>query len=276
MKENDGFQVGRRDPGHLKETLRGRQRTVGSWLTFSTEASAEIMARAGFEWLVIDMEHAPLDIADAARLIRVIDLAGVPVLCRLPANDAVIAKRVLDAGAMGVMIPGVASADEARRAVEAVSYPPTGQRGVGLGRAQGYGRGLEDYRRRMHSALVVVAMIETRAGVEAAAAIASTPGIDGIFIGPYDLSASLGRIGQLDHPAVRAAERRVLKTASKAGIACGIHVVHPSATLVRRAVRDGYTFVALGVDMLLLGDAAASAISLWNAPASRRAVARKG
>ena len=246
--------------GPLKTALRKRERTIGSWLTFSAEAPAEIMARAGFDWLVLDMEHAPLDVTDAARLIRVIDLAGLPAICRLPSNDPVTAKRVLDAGATGIMVPHVASADDARRAVEAAYYPPTGTRGVGLSRAQAYGSGLEAYRARMPESLVVIAMIETREGVEAASAIAATPGLDGVFIGPYDLSASLGHIGELDHPDVRAAERRVLETAVAAKIACGIHVVHPRPAVARQAAQDGYTFIALGVDMILLDEAARTVI----------------
>ena len=251
------------DPGSLKRALRTRTRTLGSWLTFPCEATAEIMARAGFDWLVLDMEHAPLGVAEAVRLIRVIELAGLAALCRLPALDPALAKNMLDAGATGILVPHVTSAEMARQAVEAGYYPPTGTRGVGLARAQayGYGNGLEDYRRRMRDSLVVIAMIESREGVEQVEAIAATPGLDGLLIGPYDLSASLGRIGQVDHPEVRAASRRVREAARRSGIACGIHLVHPSVEKARRAVRDGYTFLAMGVDMILLAEAAATAAS---------------
>lgn len=255
---------------HLKDTLRSQALTVGSWLTFADEAPAEIMARAGFEWLVLDMEHAPLGVAEAARLIRVIDLAGVPVVCRLPANDAVIAKQVLDAGAAGIMVPNIGSAADARRAVEAASYPPVGRRGVGLARAQGYGKSLEAYRLRAPGSIVVIAMIESREGVDAAEAIIATPGLDGVFIGPYDLSATLGRIGELDHPDVRAAQRRVREAARAAGMACGIHVVHPSRAAAQQAVQDGYTFIAMGVDMILLAESAAVAAGLIREPALAR------
>jgi len=238
--------------------------SLGSWVAFPCEATVEVMARAGFEWLVIDMEHAPLGIAETARLIRVIDLVGVPVICRLPANDAVLAKQVLDAGAAGIMVPGVASVAEARRAVEAASYPPVGRRGVGLARAQGYGKSLEAYRLRAQDSLVVIAMIESREGVEAVEAITATPGLDGVFIGPYDLSATVGRIGELDHPNVHAAERQVREAARAAGIACGIHVVHPSQAAAQRAAQDGYTFIAMGVDMILLGESAGQAAAWMN------------
>lgn len=253
-----------RDPGRLKSALRTRTRTIGSWLTFPCEATAEVMAQAGFEWLVLDMEHAPLDVTQAARLIRVIDLAGLAAICRLPSLDPALAKNVLDAGATGIMVPHVTSANDARRAVDAAYYPPAGTRGVGLARAQAYGvgKGLARYRRRMRDAVVVIAMIESQPGVDEVEAIAATPGLDGLLIGPYDLSASVGRIGQLDHPAVRQAQRRVREAARRAGIACGLHLVHPSAAKARQAARDGYTFLAMGVDMILLGEAAASAASM--------------
>jgi 2-dehydro-3-deoxyglucarate aldolase len=243
----------------LKAALRSRSFTQGSWITFPAEAPTEIMARAGFEWLVIDMEHSPIDIEAAARLIRVIDLAGLPALCRLPTNDPILAKRVLDAGAAGIVVPCIESVEDAMRAVEGAFYPPVGKRGVGLARAQDYGGSLEEYRRRVGDDIVVICMIETRAGMEASPQIAKLPGVDGLFIGPYDLSASMGHIGQLDHPDVRAAEARIRDAARQAGIACGLHVVHHTPALVQRARDDGYTFLALGVDMIFLREAARAA-----------------
>ncbi len=256
--------VGEGGASRLKRALRARRRTIGSWLALPCEATAEIMSRAGFEWLVLDMEHAPLDLAEAARLIRVIELAGRPAICRLPALDPALAKNLLDAGASGIMVPHVTSAQMARQAVEAAYYPPAGTRGVGLARAQayGYGRGLEDYRRLRQRTLVVIAMVESQQGIEQVEAIAATPGLDGLLIGPYDLSASLGVIGQLDHPMVRASSRRAIEAARRAGIACGLHLVHPSPEKARRALRDGYTFLAMGVDMILLAEAAAGTASL--------------
>lgn len=253
---------------HLKQALQSRQVTVGSWLMFPAEAPAEIMARAGFEWLVVDLEHGPLGIGDAQRLIRIIDLAGVSPLCRLPSNDPALATQLLDAGAWGLLVPKIESAAQARQAVAAAYYPPRGRRGVGLARAQAYGRGLEPYRHRLEDSMVVIAMIETEQGVEQVGAIAATPGIDGLFIGPYDLSASLGHIGQLDHPEVRAAGQRALEAARVAGIGCGIHLVHPSRRGVETAIEEGYTILALGVDMILLDEAARAAVS-W-AGATRR------
>jgi 2-dehydro-3-deoxyglucarate aldolase len=254
----------------LKARLRGREMTLGSWLAFPCEATAEVMARAGFEWLVIDMEHAPFGVEDAARLIRIVDLAGLPVLCRLPSNDPALTKTLLDAGAHGIIVPSVQSAAEARQAVDAVYYPPRGKRGVGLGRAQAYGREFETYRSRIDDSLIVIAMIETRAGVEHVKEIAGTDGIDGLLIGPYDLSGSYGRIGQLDHPDLLAAKQRVLDAAAKADIGSGLHVVHTSQETIERAVGEGYSYLVVGVDMILLNAAARTAAELA-ARATRRA-----
>lgn len=213
------------------------------------------MARAGFDWLVIDMEHAPLGVAEAARLIRIIDLAGLPALCRLPSNDPVLAKNVLDAGASGIIVPAIETAEEARRAVSAAYYPPQGNRGVGLGRAQAYGSQFQEYFTRINEWLVVIAMIETKIGVDNVEAIATTPGINGLLIGPYDISGSLGKIGQLDHPDLDSAKQKILDVASRAGIGCGLHVVHPGGQAVGKAIADGYTFLAIGVDMIFLDQA---------------------
>jgi len=237
----------------LKNRLQNRQRTMGSWITIPSETTAEIMAQVGFDWLVIDMEHGPIGIGDAARLIRTIDLAGIPVLCRLPSNDQVLAKKVLDAGAAGIVVPMIESKGEACRAVEAAYYPPRGTRGVGLARAQGYGWAFETYCKELDESIVVIVMIESGAGVENAEAIASTSGVDGILIGPYDISASLGYPGQLEHSELVSAEQKVLQAAKRANIGCGIHVVHPEHKNIDRAVKAGYTFLVVGVDMIFLG-----------------------
>ena len=240
----------------LKQKLRDRELSLGSWLTFPCEASAEIMCRAGFEWLVIDMEHAPIGVHEASRLIRVIDLAGLPALCRLPSNNPDIAKAVLDAGAAGIIVPTIESGEQARKAVDAAYYPPRGKRGVGLGRAQAYGSGFEEYRRRAEESLVVIVMIETAAGVKNVESIAATPGIDGLLIGPYDLSASLGLPGAVDHAEVRAAIARVRTACLDAHVPIGIFGL--TAEAVKPYVEQGFTMIVAGVDAVLLGNAAAS------------------
>ena len=246
----------------LKTKLQNRKMSFGSWVTFPCEASVEILARAGFDWLVIDLEHAPLGVVDAARLIRVIDLVGLPAICRVPSVDGAVIKTVLDAGASGLIVPMIETAEQASEVVALAHYPPAGNRGVGLGRAHGYGSSFEEYRASQADAVAVIAMIESLEGVDNVRAIAGTSGIDGLLIGPYDLSGSMGHIGELDCPELVSAKRTVLEAAAENGIACGLHVVHPGEAAVRQAIHDGYSFLALGVDMILLDLAAKSVLEM--------------
>lgn len=246
----------------LKKRLRNREKTIGSWLAIPSEVTAEIMANAGFEWLVIDMEHAPIGVAEASRLIRIVDLAGLPALCRLPSNDPILAKNVLDAGSAGIIVPMIESKEDAVKSIEAVYYPPGGKRGVGLARAQAYGNGFENYKSIINDSLVVIAMIETIKGIKNVDSIAATPGIDGLLIGPYDISASLGVTGQLDHPEIKSASKKVIEATNKEKIGCGLHVVHPSLKAINNALNEGYTFLALGVDMIFLNQAAKEAFKV--------------
>lgn len=246
----------------LKQKLHNQEMTFGSWLTFSNAATAEIMSQAGFEWLVIDMEHAPFSVSEAAQLVRIINLAGVPSLCRLPSYDPNLIKCILDAGASGIIVPHVTTEEEAKAIVQSVYYPPRGKRGVGLARAQGYGRAFAEYCAKSQDHTVVIAMIETAAGVENVDAIAATPGIDGLLIGPYDLSGSLGCIGQLDHESMVHAKEKVLQSARKYQKGCGLHVVHPDEAGLRKAIGEGFSFLAVGVDMIYLDAAARSSAKM--------------
>ena len=236
----------------LRSALHDGRPVFGSWLQSGNSAVAEVMARAGFDWLAIDLEHSTIDLETAFTLIQVIDLAGCAPLVRLSANDPVQIKHVMDAGAWGVIVPSVKSAAEAREAVGAVRYPPHGTRGVGLGRAHGYGPGFADYLRACSEGSVVIAMIEQREGVEHVDEILQVPGIAGVFVGPYDLSASYGVMGELDHPLVGQAMRRIVEAARANGKAAGIHVVHPPVTQVADRLSEGFRFIAYAGDMLLL------------------------
>lgn len=171
----------------LMQRLNGNQLTIGSWITLAHPAIAEIMARAGFDWLTIDLEHSVITIREAEELIRVISLHGVPPLVRLTSNDANQIKRVMDAGAHGVIVPMVNSRADAERAVQALHYPPFGKRGVGLARAQGYGTTFADYRNWLEREAVVIVQIEHIDAVNDLEAILTVPGVNGYIIGPYDL-----------------------------------------------------------------------------------------
>ena len=250
----------------LRAAMRNGKASFGSWIQFGHAGVAEVMAQAGFDWLGIDMEHSVIGIEAAQMLIQVVELSGCVPLVRLSSNDPVLTKRVMDAGAHGVIVPTVNSAEEAEQAVKAVRYPPQGFRGVGLARAQGYGARFQEYTKELEESAVVVVMIEHRDGVERAEEILRVPGVDGVFIGPYDLSASYGIPGQFDHPRMKDALRRILKAAREAGVAPGIHVVHPPVEQVRDRLAEGFRFIAYCGDMLVLvpavRQAAASLVDL--------------
>lgn len=254
----------------LRTVLRSGRPVFGSWVQFGHSAVAEIMAKAGFDWLGIDLEHSDIDLARAFALIQVVDLAGCTPLVRLSSNDPVQAKRMMDAGARGIIVPSVRSAAEARIAVEAVKYPPEGLRSVGISRAHGHGSRFDEYVQEIGDSSVVIAMIEQREGVDRVEEILDVEGVDSVLIGPYDLSASYGVIGELDHPLVQAGMRRVVATATAKGKAAGIHVVHPPVTQVADRLAEGFRFIAYGGDMLFLTPA------VTEAAASLRGLAIRG
>ena len=179
----------------LKDLLKGRGVTLGSWITLGHPAIGEILAGCGFDWLTIDMEHSAITLAECQELVRVIELAGCAPLARVGENDPNLLKRVMDAGAHGVIVPQVNSREEALRAVASVRYPPEGTRGVGLARAQGYGLNFDTYREWNREESVVIVQVEHIEAVKHLGEILSVPGVDGFIVGPYDLSASLGHPG---------------------------------------------------------------------------------
>jgi 2-dehydro-3-deoxyglucarate aldolase len=238
----------------LKRRLAAGEPTVGTWITLGHPSIAEVLARAGFDWLVIDMEHSVIGLTEAQDLLRAADVAGVPGVVRLPSNDPVIAKRVMDAGATGVMVPMVNSAADAEAAVAAVRYPPRGTRGVGLARAQGYGApgAFAAHRDRLDEEAVVVVMIEHVDAVAAIDDILAVDGVDAFIVGPYDLSGSLGVPGELEDPRVLAALETVHAAGRRHGVPGGLHVVEPDPARLRAALDAGHRFVGYGLDVRFL------------------------
>ena len=210
------------------------------------------MARAGFDWLAVDLEHSVITIREAEELIRVISLHGVPPLVRLTSNNADLIKRVMDAGAHGVIVPMVNSRADAERAVASVYYPPRGSRGVGLARAQGYGTAFADYRAWLDKEAVVIVQVEHIAAVEDLESILDTPGVDGYIIGPYDLSASMGIPGQFDDPRLKQVIELIRTTGIARAKPGGLHVVEPDAAQVREHVARGFRFLAYSLDTRML------------------------
>ena len=236
----------------LKSRLSKGDLTIGSWITLGHPSIAEIMASAGFDWLVLDMEHSVLELSEIQTLIQVLDGKQCPSIVRLTSNHPDQIKRVMDAGATGVMIPMVKSAEDARAAVQSVYYPPRGQRGVGLARAQGYGSSFQKYRSWLEENAVIVAMIEHVDAVNSIDEILAVDGIDAYIIGPYDLSGSMGRPGDLDHPDVQSAIARVLEAGHRSGKPGGIHVIEPNQDELQRRIAAGFNFLGYGLDIRIL------------------------
>lgn len=236
----------------LKLKLAQSTLTIGSWITLGHPAIAEIMAAAGFDWLVLDMEHSVLELSQVQSIIQVLDKQQCPAIVRLTSNHPDQIKRVMDAGATGVMVPMVKSAADAHAAVQSVYYPPRGQRGVGLARAQGYGASFPEYQCWLEENAVVVVMIEHVDAVNVIDNILAVPGIDAYIIGPYDLSGSMGRPGDLNHPEVEAAIEHILEAGQRANKPGGIHVIEPDPDALQLRIKAGFNFLGYALDIRIL------------------------
>ncbi len=234
----------------LKTALQDNQVTIGSWLSIPSPIVAEIIAQAGFPWLVVDLEHSVIDLKSMQAMFIAMELNQCIPLARLSGKDPNQTKRVLDAGAYGIIAPMINTAEEAEMMVNAVKYPPFGKRGVGLARAQGYGMKFDDYKEHFNQHSIVICQIEHKEAVENIDDILSVKGIDGIIIGPYDLSGSYGIPGEFENPLIVEAEQKVLDSAKRNGIPAGIHVVHPNTENLLLNIKKGFKFIAYGVDMI--------------------------
>lgn len=238
----------------IREKLKQGEPVLGTWINSGSPVNAEIAARVGFDFVVVDVEHSPVDLEDTHRMFQAMrsgDPNGVPMI-RAHGVDYAHLKRYLDLGVGGVIAPLVNSAQEAEQFVRTCKFPPLGDRGVGFCRANAYGIELSEYVARANDEIALTVQIEHIKAVESIDEILSVEGIDAAFIGPYDLSASMGITGQLEHPDYLAAKERVLKSCEKHGIACGIHVVQPNLSEVKRAVEEGYQMVAYSLDITVL------------------------
>jgi len=239
-------------PGNrFKRGLAERASQIGLWCTLSSAYAAEAVAGAGFDWLLLDTEHSPGDVLSVlAQLQALSGYPNVAPVIRPAANDPVLIKRFLDIGAQTLLVPYVQNAAEARAAVAAIRYPPRGIRGVSaLTRATQFGR-VRDYAMRVERELCLLLQIETQAGLDALETICSVDGVDGIFIGPGDLAASLGHVGELDHPVVVTAIEDAIKRVVAAGKPAGI--LTGNATFAARCITLGTSFTAVGIDAGLL------------------------
>lgn len=248
----------------FKSRLAAGETLMGSWMAFADPYAAEITARAGFDWLLIDGEHAPNDLRSILAQLRVVEAAGASPVVRLPMGETWAIKQALDIGAQSLLIPFVESAEDAARLVRAVRYPPNGDRGVGyaLARASNFA-GIPDYMATADAQIWLGVQIETRAGLAALDAICATDGVDGVFVGPSDLAADLGHPGDSAHAEVQAAIRDAIRRIAASGKAAGIIWTDPAQ--IRTALDDGARFVATAVDVITYADAIRAAAATGQA-----------
>jgi 2-dehydro-3-deoxyglucarate aldolase/4-hydroxy-2-oxoheptanedioate aldolase len=232
---------------------RGLTRTppmLGTWLMTASTPAAEALGCLGFDFLVVDMEHVAIDVPQALGMLQAIAATPAQSLVRVPWNDPVLVKRVLDAGATSVMFPMIESAEEARLAAQSCRYPPKGSRGVALvNRGSRYGT-VKDYGKRANDEICCVVQLETPRALSRLKEIAAIDGVDSLFIGPGDLAASMGQIGNLTHEAVQKALAEGAEAARKAGKPVGI--VGPTPEIVKRYLEYGFTWVAVASDMAMM------------------------
>jgi 2-keto-3-deoxy-L-rhamnonate aldolase RhmA len=243
----------------------GHHPPVGTWIMSASPIVAEAVGHAGFDWGVIDMEHAPADLMEVVQLLLAVGNTKLVPVVRVPWNEPVTVKRVLDAGAQTVMFPFVQNADEARRAVAATRYPPAGVRGMaGMSRASKYGT-QAGYLKQADAASAVILQLESAAALAALEDIAAVDGVDALFIGPADLSASMGHVGQLGHPAVMQAMGDAVQRCKQLGMPIGTLGAAPDTVVQYRAM--GFDYLAVGSDIGLLMHGAQSAVHALRTPA---------
>lgn len=238
--------------GRTKQKLQARECVFGGWIMIGHPSVAEIMAAEGFDWIAVDMEHTSISVRDFHEIALALKGSDCDLFVRLPSCDPVLTKLVLDNGATGIIVPNVNTPAQAAQAVSMAKFPPDGTRGASLCRATGFGREFQGYYQRHNSEVVVVVMLEHRDGVQNADAILSTPGIDAVLVGPYDLSASLGVAGNLEHAEVLAAQRKVLDACARLGVAPGIHVVAVDPVQIEKTVAAGYRFIGCSMDTMFI------------------------
>lgn len=235
----------------FKAALTRGETQIGLWLALADAYSAELCGGAGFDWLVIDSEHAPNDVRSVTAQLQALQSSPSHAVVRLPVGDPVLVKQYLDVGARTLLIPMIDTAAQARDMVAATRYPPEGIRGVGaaLARASRFGRN-SAYLKEANDQVCLLLQVESVAGLTALDEIAGVSGVDGVFIGPADLTASLGHLGQPGHPDVQLAIREAARRIRQAGKAAGI--LSTDEAQARTYLEWGYTFVAVGTDVTLL------------------------
>ena len=235
----------------IRQKLKHGEPSVGSWLQIPHSSVAEIFGQSGYDWTVVDMEHGSISTHQLPDLFRALELGGTLPMVRLSVGNPKECKQALDGGAGGVIVPMVESADQLQSIGDACRWPPAGNRGVGYSRANLFGKNFNEYSKEAQSPLLV-AQIENIRAIENLEEILSVKGLDAVFIGPYDLTASMGITGEFDHTDFQAVMNRVLEICRHFKISSGIHVVQPNPEELRLRIEEGYQFIAYSLDSVFL------------------------
>ncbi len=237
---------------NVKKRLRESQYVFGCWTSLGHPSISEIFARSGVDFVVVDLEHTTIELEKTFQNILACHSQGILCLARTASHDGEMIKRLLDSGVDGIIVPTVSSKAEVDQLIQQCKYPPDGKRGYGIAGAQGYGFDFDEYTQTWNETSLFIVQIETVHGVENINEILESPHVDGVMIGPYDLSGSLGIPGKLDHPLVKEATSKVIESCRKFGIACGTHFVNPELDTLGDTLAQGYSFVLLSSDVFLL------------------------
>lgn len=236
----------------LKAKLRNRERLFAGWISYAHPSIAETFACAGFDFIAIDMEHSTISLEQGQRIIAATQSRDVPCLPRPVSHSNDWIKPLLESGADGLIIQMVNTPDELAQLCGHIKYPPEGNRSFGVNRAQNYGFTFDNYVREWNDSSVFIIQVESRQAVENIDALLENPNVDGVMIGPYDISGSYGVPGQVDHPKVVEASRKVIAACEKASISCGTQLADVSEAGVNRLFDLGYTYAILGSDLFVL------------------------
>ncbi|MBN1186616.1 MAG: hypothetical protein JXB49_30345 [Bacteroidales bacterium] len=251
---------------HKKNILKGkllkRELSIGTWLTIPHQSIVEILSTAGFEWIVIDLEHAAIDYHAMQNIIGHIQGNGMEALVRVSKNDEVVIKHALDAGANGIIVPMIKNRSEATQAIGYAKYPPVGKRGVGLSRAQHYGIGFDTYKKWLKEEVIIIVQIENIESVNNLDAILDVDGVDGIIVGPYDLSASMGMPGEFEKDEVKEVLEKIEKITLYKQKSLGFHVISSNYRNILEKIDKKYNFLAFSIDFIFLGDKAREGMNL--------------
>jgi 2-dehydro-3-deoxyglucarate aldolase len=241
----------------IRTALRSGSASIGSWMQIPESNIAEIMGRAGYQWVAIDMEHGPVAVNQLPDIFRALELGGTLPLARVASPLPINCRQALDQGAAGVVIPMISSASQLQSIISECHWPPRGRRGVGFQRANVFGKFFDAYVEEAQASLVI-AQIEHIDAVNNLEAIVKVEGLDAIMIGPYDLSASLGITGEFENKKYKDVLTKILEVCAKQKMPCGIHVVQPDTKMLEQRIREGYTFIAYGVDTVFLNNGASA------------------